>query len=255
MQASDDLPGVVSIGRIASILDSAAKALVVLSLVSYSVGLLVTNFRLRKYGIVQMEALRTEYVMTGIVWLILSVLGFVVVYEIRSAMSYVASMARGRRGVALAVPLLLGLMLVAGIGSFSVMVLGTFGFENAWEFGPTAIRAALVLIVCAAAHTYIFGLFTPGPVSHMHNRLRTEPLLFSRDLLATIGLVAAYALFVYPYLPGMFGGGARPVVRLVAGRSEPRAATVARDQTLRKRDRAGTSLIRIRRLRLHNCKQ
>ena len=62
-------------------LDAIAKSVAIFSFLTYAVGLLIINFYLWKYGTFELEPLRPEYIVTGIVWLLLTVCGFYLLVE------------------------------------------------------------------------------------------------------------------------------------------------------------------------------
>src|SRR4030095_357518 len=51
--------------------ETAAKVLVGVSVLSYILGLLITNMHLRKYGAFHLTFAQFEYVLTGLLWLVL----------------------------------------------------------------------------------------------------------------------------------------------------------------------------------------
>src|SRR5215470_9529305 len=60
------------------VIEATAKVLVGVSVLSYIIGLLITNMHLRKYGVSHLSFAQFEYVLTGLLWLFLVGLSYVI---------------------------------------------------------------------------------------------------------------------------------------------------------------------------------
>jgi hypothetical protein len=123
-----------------ALLDVAAKSMAILSLATYIVGLLITNFYLRQYGAFQLEPLRTEYVVTGVVWFVLSMTTLLMIVE---ATKMVLGKYRdwcATRGASKWYVVFFGIPVVAAISCFIVAELGALGVRNLWSFRVLTAR-------------------------------------------------------------------------------------------------------------------
>src|SRR5215467_13283123 len=59
-------------------LEASAKVLIGVSALSYILGLLITNMHLRKYGAFHLTFAQFEYVLTGLLWLFLAGISYMI---------------------------------------------------------------------------------------------------------------------------------------------------------------------------------
>ena len=208
-----DKPPLIHLG-VAQALDLLSKGLISLSVVSILSGLVIKNYYLLRFGIAQFEPLRSEYIATGLVWLIFSGTGVVLVWNCwrRGVLSWSQATTKKQKWyLASLLP-----AAILGIVYFVLFMLRVFSFNDASFWGQRALSAAATILVSALAQAWAFALFRGHPLEVLRRCAVDNPSNLVRDILAmllfTMGL---YSQFVYPHLPAMFGGADRPIARLV----------------------------------------
>jgi len=184
----------------------------------YAFGFVIVNAYLGRYGIRELDALRTRYVGAGLLFLVFVVLAVAVATQIRNDSL--------RRAPERRLPLLI-VGVVAGpwlMAVFEVLVLvrvasGTFGTEIV----DLAVAARTYLILGATNFTLVGSLliFEAAQTSRIHTLfMRAVRGLSTWWLIVVVlGVALAWSEEVYPNIPAFLGGGRPELVRLVTTQS------------------------------------
>jgi hypothetical protein len=194
-------------------IDFLTKCLVSLSIISYLSGLLISNFYLLKFGIARFDPSHAQYVASGLVWIILSLLCIFIVeinWRYRWPRFRDASTKRARWYEISLLP-----FGVAGSLWSLLLVLSLFRFNDTF-FGPKVQLAVLAMIASALGDYFGFGLFRQDRAVALRQWASDNPATFLRALLLwLLPSMGVYSEFVYPHLPPMFGGPDHSIVTLV----------------------------------------
>jgi hypothetical protein len=77
-----------------------------------------------------------------------------------------------------------------------------------------------VLLISAVVDAHVVGAFGGNPLGHLLGRMRKAQISFISDMLLVVGMIGAYALWIYPIIPAMYGGAERPVVEVFLKESQ-----------------------------------
>lgn len=191
----------------------------------FSVGLLIVNLRLAQYGIFSAGFVRTEYVLAGTLYFFLVALTWVAfglaVREFTDGLAKWRELKHGRA-------LLTFFFAVIGLIAPQVLALGTLSaYELAvhkWQFWFT-----MMVLIMAARYAHDFSdhlnevwqrISKPSTAERRSTERRTkdwhsrlQALLIS--VVLSITIVVGYATVSYPLLSPAFGGGRRDQVVLI----------------------------------------
>lgn len=186
--------------------------------VLYAAGFVIVNSYLGGYGIRDLEAVRARYVGAGVVFLLFVALALVIVDNTRIIRATVFGPARmpllfaavilGPAGMALAESIVLWRALAGPLGDRAL---------------SSVIDAQLVLTFFIINLSIVTSVLLLGVVQAL--RLPAGPARGVNGLasgfvaLVFIGVVLAYASYVYPRLPSFLGGGEPSRVRLVVSQA------------------------------------
>ncbi len=201
-------------GEIASLLQALTRFALLLVGGLYTVGLLIVNLDLGRYGLISLDLARPEYVMAGALWsfLMVATIGAyqVAVHNIK----LILSKGRSVRNV---IQAFMVLVIFAGFPFFVLNIIshGEIGFTKriGWlTVGTIGINAFILYQGIESARV---ALKLEKPFIRRLFSARADegtPIYYFVILLSTIGL---YAAAVYPHLPRVFGGGKKPSIQLV----------------------------------------
>lgn len=186
--------------------------------VLYASGFVIVNAYLARYGIRELDALRTRYVGAGLLFLVFLVLGFIVANQIRIDFHRRTGRARVLYGI-LGVVVGPALMSIAETLLIVRVGIGTFGTDPIDWF----VASRLFVIFTAMNFALILGvlLFEAAQVSRsgpfegrMFRGLASWWLV-----VVVLGVALAWSEIVYPQIPAFIGGGKPERVRLVTTQS------------------------------------
>ena len=199
----------------------------------YASGFVIVNAYLGRYGIRELDALRTRYVGAGLLFLVFVLLAVAIAAEIR----HDAQRRTGQRRVALFVlAVIVGPWFMALAEALTIVRVETGAFGT--DVVDTGAALRLFLILAFANFALLVGLLlfegaqsqhTGRPVERLWRGLTTWWLV-----IVVLGVALAWSEFVYPQIPAFLGGGRPEAVRLVTTQSVADAcpACVQRDVLL-----------------------
>lgn len=179
----------------------------------YTVGVLIVNLDLARYGLVSLGLARPEYLMTGALYALLSGLP-IAAWDV-AAWKHRREMTNAR------LPLRL-LSRVTGIAIlllFLLMILVALGHRGADDKAPKGllIAGAFVLWINAACLMTVWRTVhewrSDGTVGDLV--FRAIPRASVNAFIYLIFALSLYVIFLFPNLPRQVGGGSKPTVRLV----------------------------------------
>ena len=181
----------------------------------YVVGVLIVNMDLARYGVVNLDLARPEYLLAGGLWVFLTLTMSVTIQV--SLDSVRRNYAAGGWRAWLFVPLdLLGLI---GVPLILLQIVRLEGLY----YDPPSWKAVLI----PYATLYLNGLGPLRLVERLKRVLRTQSgalqgfatFLKRTDFLDPLSLLlvglTVYSTQVFPFLPKYFGGGSRPIVQMI----------------------------------------
>ena len=184
----------------------------------YAAGFVIVNSYLGTYGIKDLEAVRARYVGAGLVFLLVVALALVIVDNVRIMRASVTGPARlplmlvaitiGPAGLALAEALVLWRALSGPLGDRELASVIDARLVLTFFFTNLSIAVSLLLL------SFVEGLHLPIPAARF-----VHGLTFGVVILVFLGVVLAYADYVYPRLPGFLGGGLPSRARLVVSQA------------------------------------
>jgi hypothetical protein len=199
----------------------AAKAAGLIVGVLYVIGLLVVNVDLARYGVVKVDLARPEYAMAGALWVVLSACALGALYLVRQAWRSFRSEPSARSLGILAAeiaPIFGGLSYILWVLSNNRVSIYTA--RGRFVLGFLIAQSLLVSLAALSGRRFVGGLdafaklFSGGSAGLLFHLIW--------DAVSIIAALGLYATQVFPEFPREFGGGQKPLVRLVL----PNAAQV-----------------------------
>ena len=210
-RGSDPVP-LQQIRLSSSTLDAISRCTLLGSAALYGIGLLVANFNAQLYGRYSLGLVEAQYVLVGLLWLVLTLLGFAVT---RSALRWMKAHGpwRGRPRT----QNVKNLLLVAGgwLGLLGVylQIMNFLGVANAYVFWlPWLVLGILVM------NNLTLGALFQETWQDMQARgtqsdsflvklWKVDSIQISKRVLYFFTALSLYATFVYPQLSAAVGGG------------------------------------------------
>jgi hypothetical protein len=175
----------------------------------YAVGMLIVNLHLGRYGVVLLDLARAEYVMAGVMWVL-------VTFPVAKAFELGVRGAREARGLvrrSLAILLWLFVTIAAAVLSTTLVTLSRFA-----NYLDRDLLLAVGVVVWTAVVLWRIGHKVTELLTSLVRRGGTFAILPGFDTIVwgfvLLGCLTAYSGTVFPAIPKRIGGGERPLVRL-----------------------------------------
>ena len=210
--SAGDVVSVQQIRVSASTVETVSRCALLGSAALYGIGLLIANFNAQQYGRYSLGLVEAQYVLAGLLWLTLTLLGFAVT---RSALRWMKGHGpwRGRplkQNVKNALWVVSGWL---GLLGLYVQVMSFLGVANAfWSWASLVILGVLVMT------NLTLGALFQETWQDMKNRSqpsdsflvklwKADSIQISKRVLFFFTALSLYATFVYPQLSAAVGGG------------------------------------------------
>jgi hypothetical protein len=207
--------------NVRDIAQSLSSLVVALTVICFSIGFLVINLRLGRYGVYSTDLIRSEYVTTGLLFVILVVITHLSYSAgLSSAKFVIQRWKEGKRiesifGVTFVAmeffaPMSVALMVLSGFKPF-------LGLPNSWTvLGALIISTFFMSILIEHVVELLKDIQEPLSVESSRERfiskIKKTPFL----LIISLWGFWYYANFAYPYLSSTLGGGEKGSVILLA---------------------------------------
>jgi hypothetical protein len=194
-------------------LEAAAKVLVGISVLSYIIGLLITNMHLRNYGAFHLSFTQFEYVLTGLLWLFLVGLAYLAYITTTNHFSVEPKASKWKWW-----GYNVGGLLVYFVFGIATLYFPLMFLSN-YEIDVFSWRAVYISVSLILAPIIIDGVGKRAYRFFQAAKQRTLPRDAVDTLVGIILVLASltgYASSVYPNLSPVYGGGKPQKIILVA---------------------------------------
>jgi hypothetical protein len=202
-------------------LDVLGKVLVLVAGLAYGAGLLIVNLFLSSHGVLGGGLLRSDYVVVGLLWLVITLVPVAMFDAAGYYWRFVRENLKERRYAVVAILAAFLTLLIVAIPTAALVLL------SGGTMIPTDESFYVALIVTGAMSGAAWLLWRD--LTNAAKVKRLADLLFGRlypialSLLIFFGAVVLYARYVYPGLDAAFGGARRRPVFIVLAPDTPTA--------------------------------
>ena len=187
--------------------------------VLYIFGLLIINIDLARYQVVNLDLARPEYVVAGLLWVLVigpaSVIWLVCLHSARDRArrrEFGLSVLFTISGLVLAIP-------------FPAAVLAAVSGQSGATFSNHVLTLTVNLGALSVVAIWFGGPLASAisaPQADRSVRLLSGAVLVLGATLVFLLLLVSYATFSFPYLPKMIGGGRKPFVEVMLSGDAPK---------------------------------
>ena len=193
----------------------AGKVAVWVGAASYGVGLVIVNTHLLKYGVSQPTLLRADYVLAGLLWIVLTGIAGISVLGFLSTWRYVRRDWRARHRVLAVIKAVLSPVLLPAALLFPVIFLSAVRLQfdqlSFWIVVGILLLTGGLLI--GAARTVVQEVRKWRSQNKPFEEFPVYEIVF--QCFMALAALSAYSQWVYPELLPTYGGGRATSVRLV----------------------------------------
>lgn len=180
--------------------------------VLYAIGLLIVNVDLARYGMVNVDLARPEYVMAGGLWVVLTLMS---AWGLKRALVATLGMVRVPRSIARTI---LGLADVVTSTLTGPLLLLVWILTPVWiETQPWRSVGTVILVVLANGLIVVWAAHRLGNVrgEGLGDIITNElPGALAAYVPPVFAMLLLYATIVYPHVPRQYGGGRKPIVHV-----------------------------------------